>query len=171
MIHGETGALGFYHLLIREKRSGSIRSDWGWVIGFSELPGFLGARVADYDYEYWQNADSVVEYESSGRSYDLAMLISNGLPYPLEEKVIDVSVNPGRRMFKSGYVEAIGYEMWLSDRFFLLIGGYSAERLRAAGWSVDERENGFKHLSVSPQDLSETGSAEKQKILRAALFE
>lgn len=170
VLHGYSGAYGFYHIYVREKVSGAFRNALGWVAVFLSEDCFLSARIADSEYEYWQNADRIWEYERAGRSYERKELVSNNLPPPLSEIIIDTSINPGRRILRSGFIEAIGYEMWLSARFFELIGGCSKAALQTAGWRVDELENGILHLSVAPSELSEEGHFNKQKALRAALF-
>lgn len=170
VIHGEIGAYGLYHLMISEKSPGVIGDPRIWGGAFIDAPGFLSARVADCTYEYWQNAELLDEYVSGGRFYDVNKLVSNKLPYPLEGKVVNTSDNPGRRRLTLGYIEAIGYEMWLTDRFFELAGGFSLSKLQNAGWRVEGQEESIKHLSVDPIKLSEAGFLEDQMKLRAALF-
>ncbi len=93
------------------------------IIGALSKEGrFVMAWIANITYEYWQNADRPDEYESAGKRYDHLPMISNGLPFPLEKKVIDITGNPGRRVLSCGQVEAVGSEMWLGEKFLKMNG-------------------------------------------------
>jgi hypothetical protein len=79
---------------------------------------FIHARVYDIEYEYWQNTSDPLQYESAGKAYSHLPMKSNGLPFPLEKTIIDISNNPGRRVLRSGYIEAVGSIMWLGKEFW-----------------------------------------------------
>jgi hypothetical protein len=83
---------------------------------------FVMGWVADSDYEYWQNAQDPLQYTAAGRSYADLRVISNNLPPPLTQKIIDISANPGRRILRHGYIEVVGAVMWLGERFWFLTG-------------------------------------------------
>ena len=51
------------------------------------------------EYDYWQNAEDLLLYRVAGRAVEGLRLVSNNLPAPLEQKVVDISANPGRRVF------------------------------------------------------------------------
>jgi len=170
IINGESGGFDLYKLIAIEKTIEKVITPSNWAQYFTSEQGFSTCRVFDADFDFWQNTTDPIEYQKSGRSYEKNELISNSLPYPLEDKIVDISKNPGVRIFRKGYIEAIGFEMWLSDCFFNAIEGYSTKRLQAAGWSVQQCTNGVIHLSVKPIELSDHGDIEKQRALRAALF-
>ena len=97
---------------------------------------------------------------------------SNGLPYPLEQKIIDVSANPGRRMFREGYIEAVGATMWLGPVFWPLTG---ADRQQV------ENTRWLRTLSPTPSvtrlqaaeccfTTGEGATGELQRKLRSLLF-
>lgn len=88
-----------------------------WVNPLLKMPELVLAWVADTSYEYWQNASDILQFESARRPHVHLPKISNGLPFPLEQLVIDTSLNPGRRILKNGYIEVVGSPMWLSARF------------------------------------------------------
>ena len=75
-----------------------------WVKPFRVLPSFRQARLYDNDYEHWQNAEDPLHYRAAGNSYKHLPMRSNGLPPPLEQMVIDISRNPGRRRIRQGFV-------------------------------------------------------------------
>lgn len=83
---------------------------------------FIMAWVMNSVYDHWQNAHDPLQYTAVGKPYSHLPMKSNGLPYPLEKKIIDTSDNPGRWAFHYGYVEAVGATMWLGDHFFQLTG-------------------------------------------------
>jgi len=94
--------------------SGSISEAETWVSVFCDDKNFLQARLYDAEYDRWQNAKDLLTYESAGISHAHLPKISNGLPFPLDRDVVDISSNPGRWALKHGYIEAVGSTMWLS---------------------------------------------------------
>lgn len=95
---------------------------WSWVSPFASSTAFRQAWVYDDKYNYWQNAQDPLEYTAEGRSCAGLPMKSNGLPPPLGQMVIDTSVNPGRRVIRRGYVEAVASVMWLGSKFWTLTG-------------------------------------------------
>lgn len=93
-----------------------------WTEPFLSFDSIVQARVYDKEYEYWQNASDPLEYETAGRSYSHLPTRSNDLPPPLEQMIIDTSKNPGRRLLREGYIEAIGSVMWLGKLFWEITG-------------------------------------------------
>lgn len=94
------------------------RRDWDrWVASLGSLESFINARIYDVEYEFWQNAQDVLEYESNGRNYGSLAMVSNGLPFPLTKQIIDISRNPGRRILRRGFVEGVGSTMWIGPNF------------------------------------------------------
>ncbi len=89
-----------------------------WVNPFLLFDSFINARVYDIEYEYWQNASDPLQYESAGKTYNHLPMKSNELPFPLEKNIIDISNNPGRRVLRHGYVEAVGSTMWIGKEFW-----------------------------------------------------
>lgn len=139
---------------------------------FSELPNFVYARLFDEEYDFWQNAQDPLQYQTRKRPYQHLPKKSNGMPFPLEKQIIDTDRNPGRRVFRSGYIEAIGHEMWLSLRFFELTRS-SLRQIQSQSWISYEKTPGesiYLIASTSPflQDTGEEGSL--QQKLRELLF-
>lgn len=89
-----------------------------WMNQISCIDGFIMGRAFDSEFEYWQNAENPLLFEFSGRSTEGLSWKNNGLPAPLNDDIIDISQNPGRRVLRDGYVEAVGHLMWIGDAFW-----------------------------------------------------
>lgn len=155
-------------------RSGSKpRVSWDeWAASFARSPDFVMAWVADCGYEYWQNADKPMAYRTLGKSYVGLPMISNGLPYPLEEEIIDTSSNPGRRILRNGYIEVIGAAMWLGDSFWRLSGADRKQVMNAKWLQVSNADPSITRLEAAERcfTTAEDGSAALQTKLRSLLF-
>ena len=96
---------------------------------------------------------------------------SNGLPFPLEQQVVDTSRNPGRRVLRQGYVEAIGHRMWLGPEYFARVPGADRDAIVNAGWlQVTEGDNGILEIVASDEPFTDEGAADIQNRLRRLLF-
>lgn len=96
---------------------------------------------------------------------------NNGLPPPLERLIVDTSRNPGRRVLRQGYVEAIGHRMWLSAEFFRRVPDSSQDRLLASNLvEVSERSDGLISVLANHEPFRDDSTAEKQSELRGLLF-
>ncbi len=104
-----------------------------WLVPFVGGDEFRQARLYDADYEFWQNAADPLQYRARGRSYEGLPMRPNGLPPPLDQMVIDISRNPGRRVLRRGFVEAVGCPMWLGESFWRITGA-SREVVCAEDW-------------------------------------
>lgn len=167
---GFVRAFNHSFICINEKKPGALKNWRDWVQNFLSVDGFVQAWVIDSDYDFWQNAEQIAEYESRGRDYGDIRLISNNLPPPLNEFFVDISKNPGRRVLKDGYVEAVGDKMWFSDIFWELIGGRRFEEMSSAGWQVEEIEKKFCFASVKDETFSESSDISHQNKLRNSIF-
>lgn len=97
---------------------------------------------------------------------------SNGLPFPLEQQIIDTSQNPGRRILRDGFVEAVGSVMWLGEQFWPLTGA-SKQTVLAAEWlECEQLANGVLRIQVAdaPFRTAEGASGALQDRLRSLLF-
>ena len=141
-----------------------------WVERFGGQHLIL-ARGYDKEYEHWQNAEDPLEYEAEGRSMDGLPMRSNDLPPPLAQMIVDTSQNPGRRVLRTGYVEAVGHHMWLGPEFFNRVPGVDRGAvLSAAGLQVEELDDGVLELVAHPGPFVDDTTAEVQIRLRALLF-
>ena len=138
------------------------------VSAMMRLPGFLEARLYDSRYDELQNTTDLKAYEDAGIDTSTLTLKSNGLPFPVEEYIVDTAENPGRRILRDGYIEAIGHRMWLS-RILMDRLGLDVERLKAS-LSVDDLENATVLISSEgPFQDAETNRA-TQEQLRDVVF-
>lgn len=83
-----------------------------------ELP-VIQAFIHNHYYRYWQNAEDTLLYDVAGKDHSFLPKKSNGLPFPLEQIVVDISNNPGRCRLGEGYRESISSPMWLSQSLIL----------------------------------------------------
>lgn len=171
----EYGGVGSCNLFFLEisKCITDIEDAYLWIKPFLELDSFIQGRVFDEEYERWQNAEDVLQYTAVGKSYKHLPMVSNGLPYPLEQMVIDVSMNLGRRILCDGYIESIGSTMWLGKQFWELTGTdklsvLNAEWLECQQYEVSEvlvvKSQGFVFIN------SKSKEGEIQEKLRKLLF-
>jgi len=169
--YGIAGNYGHCFVSIQEKNASSA-GDWErWVLPFLGKSGFIQAWIFDVEYDYWQNAKDLMEYENAGRDYAGLPLRSNGLPPPLEQLEIDTSCNPGRWHLRSGYVEAIGPVMWLGELFWNVVGESHRSRLRDNDWlKAIEMSHGILKIQVLNCQFSSGETAEIQDRLRALLY-
>ena len=143
-----------------------------WAVQFIGNPDFVMAWVVDSDYDHWQNAEDTLEYISAKKPYNHLRTKSNGLPYPLQQNVIDTSANPAVRRLKLGYVEAIGAVMWLGDRFWRLTSREKCQLEDFPWLHVSAPLPGITRVQAAEQCFtSETATSDLQAALRAALFQ
>ncbi|MBI2422016.1 MAG: hypothetical protein HYV27_04230 [Candidatus Hydrogenedentes bacterium] len=143
-----------------------------WVMPFVDLDSFVQARTYDLEYEYWQNANSPIDFTAKGRSSAGLPMKSNGLPYPLEEQIIDISGNPGRRQTRMGYVECVGAVMWLGVEF-LNRTGLSEEVVFSTDW-LNARKVNDRVIRIQvfdePFTTADGEQGRLQNELRSLLF-
>jgi hypothetical protein len=168
--YGVVSAWAHCFVIVRELVPGAAGNWSERAAPFLSLPGFVQAWVSDCDFDYWQNAEEISQYEAAGRGLAGLALVSNSLPPPLEHKVIDISFNPGRRTIRQGYVEAIGERMWLGPQFRIYAGPIADDRLLAAGWTVTAARHGITFLQAEPGSFREGASSSRQTDLRFALY-
>jgi hypothetical protein len=96
---------------------------------------------------------------------------SNGLPHPLDQMIVDTSHNPGRRLLRDGYVEAIGHRMWLGPEFFRRVPGASREAVLSTGHvRVAEAPGGVVEVLAHDTPFVDETTADLQCCLRQLLF-
>jgi hypothetical protein len=131
----------FHHILFQIESKFSPDKNWWvcWVDTFIHIDGFVQAWLVDVTYDFWENASDPLECSANGRSCKGQPLKSNGLPPPLESDIVDTSRNPGARILRDGFVEAVGARMWFSEEFLRCIG--KDER-----WLAEQFWKSFKKL-------------------------
>ena len=158
-------------VIIAEKIAGAA-IDWEkWAAPFIVSPHFVQAWIADVEYDKWQNTEDPLIYKAANRDYSSLPMRSNGLPPPVEQMVIDISQNPGRWEFRSGYIEAVGSIMWLSDLFWRYVGSNRKERLAEFSQAKTEQltENVLR-VEVSETSFKDQSTRDLQDRLRNVLY-
>lgn len=157
-------------IIVEEKSPGAASSWDQWVAPFLDWPNFVQAWVADVEYNHWQNAFDPIQYVSVGRDMSGLKMKSNGLPYPLEQQIVDTSENPGRWEFRQGYIEAVGSLMWIGENLWRVIGENRESELRALNWlHLTEPARGVVRVESDFYFRDET-TASEQNALRAAIY-
>lgn len=149
------------------------RSAWdSWAARFVGEPHFVMAWLADAEYEFWQNAEDLLQYTSKGRPHEHLPKKSNGLPPPLEQTVVDISGNPGRRLLRPGYYEVVGAVMWLGEMFWQLTKANKVEVERSQWIQVSRPQPTVVRIDASERCFTtdEGASREVQRKLRTLLF-
>lgn len=143
-----------------------------WATRFVHNPNFVMAWLADSDYQFWQNAENLLQYASQGRPHAHLPKKSNNLPPPLEQTIVDVSFNPGRRVLRTGYYEVVGAVMWLGEVFWSLTKADKAGVEKASWLQVDNLSNVVIRVTAAEKcfSMDEGSSRETQRGLRALLF-
>jgi len=97
---------------------------------------------------------------------------SNGLPPPLARMEIDTSHNPGRRVLRQGFVEAVGSPMWFGAPFWPLVGRRPEEVCGLPWLKCRSRGNDVIRIDVvdAPFASSEGEDAALQDRLRQAFY-
>ncbi|WP_424942029.1 hypothetical protein [Aliiroseovarius crassostreae] len=85
-------------------------------------PNFTQAHLVDKNYQYLQNIYDPLQFKALGLSLDGLPMKSNGLPFPLEQQIVDTDNNPGRYRLHQGYVEASAGYMWFGESFWPIVG-------------------------------------------------
>lgn len=141
-----------------------------WVASLADH--LVMAWVADANYEHWQNARDPLEYTAVGKPCAHLPMISNGLPFPLDQKIIDTSGNPGRRILREGYIEAVGSAMWLGDLFWARTGADKNSIIGAEWIQVTSVADSLIKLQAAEDcfTTSEGLAGDTQRRLRSLLF-
>jgi hypothetical protein len=154
-------------------RQESVIVPWrDWASLFCQGSDFVMAWLADCEYEYWQNASDPLQFQAAGRAHENLPLISNGLPPPLEKAIVDISNNPGRRILRTGYIEAVGNVMWLGEPFWALTGAKKEEILMASWLKVSNPTGSVFRIQASDKCFTQSvgESAILQLKMRCLLF-
>jgi hypothetical protein len=148
---------------------------WNWLddcaTHVSNMTSLVSCRWVDAKYDYWQNVDDPMLYQVAGRSMDGLPTRSKELPPPLARMIVDISSNPGRRIVRDGYVEAISHRMLLGPEFFNRVPRVRREAVVSAGWlRITERAGGILDVIAEDQPFVDASSTEVQNRLRRLLF-
>jgi len=155
------------------KATGEHRSSWEkWAARFIGDPNFIMAWLADAEYEFWQNAEDLLQYTSKYKPHEHLPKKSNGLPPPLEQTIIDTSGNPGRRLLRFGHYEAVGAVMWLGEAFWHLTKASKVEVERSPWLHISSPLPSVVRIEASSKCFTtpEGHTGQLQRELRVLLF-
>jgi len=168
------GSVANRHLDFLEIRSMSESTiTWDdWAYSFVAMDNFVMAWLVNSEYDHWQNASDPLQYTALKKPYNHLPMKSNELPYPLEKIIIDTSKNPGRWLFRDGYIEAVGAIMWLGEHFWRLTGANKSAVIKTNWLQVSNPIPSVTKVQVADRCFTtgEGASGELQKKLRALLF-
>lgn len=168
---GSVGGDKIQQLIINQEQKVKVNWDF-WIRQLSVFGIFVYAWKYDDDFSFWQNNNSIDSYKRHEKLYGHLPMKQSGQPFPCEQIIIDTSKNPGRNIFKQGYVEAVGSTMWLGNEFFPLTGA-NKEAVKSINWlDVNELKPGI--LKIKAQEncftQSEGTEADLQNKMRDLLY-
>lgn len=82
---------------------------------FQEINSFTQARYYDVEFDYWENASDLNIYKANNRDYSNLEVVSNGLPFPLTQDIIDVTNNAGYRKVYEEHITFVGEVLVIKD--------------------------------------------------------
>lgn len=152
-------------------RRGFVDSDTTaieWMEQLVKVPGFIHGRAYDRNYDYWQNVLDPDMHQRAGRTMDGLKTKSNGKPFPVEMTIVDTSDNPGRRINRIGFIEAIGHLTWFSDEFWKRTG----LQRNIPSWVMESRRvHNVDFVRFSSEPFVEGDNSEElQRRVRRAFF-
>ncbi|MCB9689066.1 MAG: hypothetical protein H6735_28750 [Alphaproteobacteria bacterium] len=131
------------------------------------------ARIADAEFEYWQNATDQLLYRNHPERLQGLSLVDNGLPPPLDQLVVDTSRNPGRRRIRNeGLVEGLGHRMWFGADYPRVMR-QTVEALRGLGGEWSEEHPGLWQVRWHPTPIVETTDGDvfrRMELFRDSAF-
>ncbi|GAB5444017.1 MAG: hypothetical protein Fues2KO_43660 [Fuerstiella sp.] len=142
-----------------------------WVSIFESHESFSHGWAFDWDFYRRQNQNDPKLYAILHGDPSGLPLVNNGLPAPLNRMVIDTSNNPGRRIVRKGYVEAVGSTMWFSEKLLRRLK-LSPDELLSQPWLNAEQQGNVIRIQVQEQPFTsaEGIAGELQDRLREFLF-
>ena len=155
------------------KAIGEGRSTWDkWAARFIGDPNFVMAWLANAEYEFWQNVEDLLQCTSKGKPHGHLPKKSNSLAPPLEQTIVDISCNPGRRLLRAGHYEVVGAVMWLGKPFWQMTKAKKAEVERSQWLQVSNPEPTVVRIEASAKCFMTDNGAdgELQRKLRTLLF-
>jgi len=162
-----------WHELFSIIQKKPLLMDWGlWVHRLSANADFLQAWYADREYHHWAMEEDVDFYSRMGKSHAHLPKKDTGLPPPLNDPIIDISHNPGRRVIRGPYVEAVAAEMWLGQGFWELTGA-DREAVKTCDFlKTEEQDYGVLNIKAGPRVFTsdEGEEAEIQNRMRRLLY-
>lgn len=131
---------------------------------------FLQAHLIDKKYQHLQNIFDPLQFKALGLSMDGLPMKSNGLPFPLEQKIVDTSQNPGRFVLGQGYVEVAAAVMWFGQKFWGKVNNTAQKAIELLPSDVTLEHDVCWKLQSCTGPFVDQSTAEIQNQIRKALF-
>jgi hypothetical protein len=170
--YGQNGGNNYDHLFIEGSSSLLTIEFCDELISKSIAhdENFVQAHLVDKNYQSLQNMSDPLIFKELGLSTNGLPMKSNGLPFPLEQQIVDTSRNPGRYALKQGYVEVSAAAMWFGDAFWEKVNNTAQDTIDLLPHEVKlEKEICWK-LTVNTGLFTDQATAELQNKIRYALF-
>lgn len=133
-------------------------------------PSFIQAHLVDANYQHLQNIFDPLQFKALGLSMDGLPMKSNGLPFPLEQKIVDTSQNPGRFVLGQGYVEVAAAVMWFGEKFWGKVNNTAQKAIELLPSDVTLEHDLCWKLQSRMGPFVDQSTAEIQNQIRKALF-
>jgi len=143
-----------------------------WLAKLLKDERMVHARLYDFEYDHWQNAEDLAVYAAAGRSTAGLPMKSNGLPFPLTQQIVNTDANPGRWRLRRGWIESVGATMWLGPQFWKKAGANYAALQSCDGVVMTDVGSGVTKVTTA-QGVFRTADGcegDLQKRMRAALY-
>ena len=141
---------------------------------FSESQELVYGYAIDAEFDDWQNASTPFPYIMANKPHaHLPRLPAESWNNSPNNEPLDISRNPGRRVWRQGYIEAIGGVMVVTDKLLSMSGGskeqlLSLPFLRTDDWKTClrlELDSGFLADAEQNQEM-----CARMDAVRSALF-
>lgn len=120
---GSDGSRNYSHIMLTMFEHNTRFTDF-IVRKISEFPEFFFGCVTDQEFAVWQNSSTPHSYILANKPHEhLPRLPGQVLGKDVINERLDLSANPGRRVFHMGYVEEIGGVMYVTEKLMELSGG------------------------------------------------
>lgn len=126
------------------------------------FPGFSSAYIHDWDDIFWQSEEAIDTYESAGRSYDEASVVT----HPLFGRAIDIRKNPGRLEIFPGMILLPAWKMWFGPWALRYLAKEKLLSFRDAYFVQDRGACVFVQLYEKLEDYAEAESRRRQQAFR-----
>lgn len=133
-------------------------------------PAFIQAHLVDNNYQRLQNIFDPLQFRALGLSMVGLPMKSNGLPFPLEQQIVDTDYNPGRYRLHQGYVEASAAYMWFGEKFWSIIDKNPEDTKVALPEGVSLCFEKCWHLRFAEGVFADENTTEIQNGIRRAIF-
>lgn len=133
-------------------------------------PNFVQAHLVNKKYQHLQNIFDPLQFKALGLSMDGLPMKSNGLPFPLEQQIVDTSKNPGRFVLRQEYVEVAAAAMWFGETFWNKVNTTAQKAIEDLPSDVTLEHESCWKLRSRTGIFVDQSTADIQNQIREALF-